>query len=144
MLITINLLPNRMLNIPIATAAVLLGIALVLVVVAFLLGRWLRHGEIRAHRRDATTRSRSVLLGEVYEKIAPFLPEFPFAARDMVFLGKGVDYIVFDGLSDGKLERIVFLELKSGNSRLSKNELMIRDAIHGKKVDYQELRLEGF
>jgi len=133
-----------MLKIPTDTAVIILGIALALIVAAFLLGRWLRHAEIRAHRRDATTRSRSVLLGEVYEKIAPFLPEFPFAARDMVFLGKGVDYIVFDGLSDGKLERIVFLELKSGSSRLSKNELMIRDAICKHKVDYQELRLEGF
>ena len=133
-----------MLKISVATAVVILGIVLVLIVAAFLLGRWLRYTEIRAHRRDATTRSRSVLLGEVYEKIAPFLPEFTFASRDMVFLGKGVDYIVFDGLSDGKLEQIIFLELKSGNSRLSKNELMIRDAIRNKKVDYQELRLEGF
>lgn len=133
-----------MLHISIATVSVVLGITLVLIVTAFLLGRLLRHREIRAHRRDAATRSRSVLLGEVYEKVAPFLPEFPFAARDMVFLGKGVDYIVFDGLSDGKLERIVFLELKSGNSRLSKNEAMIRDAIRHKKVDYEELRLEGF
>jgi predicted Holliday junction resolvase-like endonuclease len=121
-----------------------LGVVLGLMVLAFLAGRWLRHSEIRAHRRDATTRSRSVLLGEVYEKVAPFLPDFPFAARDMVFLGKGVDYVVFDGLSEGKLERIVFLELKSGNSRLSKNEAMIREAIRRHKVDYQELRLEGF
>jgi predicted Holliday junction resolvase-like endonuclease len=113
-------------------------------VVAFVSGRWLRYREIRSHRRDATARSRSVLLGEVYEKVAPFLPEFPFAARDMVFLGKGVDYVVFDGLSEGKLERIVFLELKSGNSRLSKNEVMIRDAIRRNKVDYEEMRLEGF
>lgn len=133
-----------MLKIPVSIALVALGLALVLIVGAYWWGRWLRHGEIRAHRRDATTRSRSVLLGEVYEKVAPFLPEFPFAPRDMVFLGKGVDYIVFDGLSEGKLERIVFLELKSGSSRLSKNEAMIREAIRRKKVDYQELRLEGF
>jgi predicted Holliday junction resolvase-like endonuclease len=133
-----------MLKISTAAALFAVGLALVLIVSAFLLGRWLRHRDIRAHRRDATARSRSVLLGEVYEKIAPFLPAFPFAARDMVFLGKGVDYIVFDGLSEGKLERIVFLELKSGSSRLSKNEAMIRDAIRGKKIDYQELRLEGF
>lgn len=133
-----------MLQLSYATVAIALGIALILIMAAFLLGRWLRHREIRAHRRDATTRSRSVLLGEVYEKVAPFLPEFPFAARDMVFLGKGVDYIVFDGLSEGKLERIVFLELKSGNSRLSKNEAMIREAIRRNKVDYEELRLEGF
>jgi predicted Holliday junction resolvase-like endonuclease len=133
-----------MVKIPIITAIVIFGIALFLIVAAFMSGRWLRHGEIRAHRNDATNRSRSVLLGEVYEKIAPFLPEFPYAARDMVFVGKGVDYIVFDGLSEGKLERIVFLELKSGQSRLSKNELMIREAIRGNKVDYQELRLEGF
>lgn len=133
-----------MLKISVATIALFFVVALCLIVAAFLSGRWLRHTEIRAYRRDATTRSRSVLLGEVYEKVAPFLPEFPFAARDMVFLGKGVDCIVFDGLSEGKLERIVFLELKSGNSRLSRNEAMIRDAIRRNKVDYQELRLEGF
>ncbi|MFM8333762.1 MAG: Holliday junction resolvase-like protein [Candidatus Methylumidiphilus sp.] len=133
-----------MLKISVVTAVIALLVALALIVGAFLLGRRLRHSEIRAHRRDATTRSRSVILGEVYEKVAPFLPDFPYAARDMVFLGKGVDYVVFDGLSEGKLERIVFLELKSGQSRLSKNELMIREAIRGKRVDYEELRLPGF
>jgi predicted Holliday junction resolvase-like endonuclease len=133
-----------MLQISVTTAAVILGIALILIFAAFLFGRLLRHRDIQAHRRDATSRSRSVLLGEVYEKVAPFLPDFPFAARDMVFLGKGVDYIVLDGLSEGKLNKIIFLEIKSGNSRLSKNELMIREAIRNKKVDYQELRLDGF
>jgi predicted Holliday junction resolvase-like endonuclease len=39
-------------------------------------------------------------LGEVYEQLTPLLPDFPFSPRDMVFVGKGVDYIVFDGLSE--------------------------------------------
>jgi len=30
-----------------------------------------------------------------------------------VFLGKGVDYLVLDGLSKGNLSKIVFLEIKS-------------------------------
>ena len=68
---------------------------------------------IRRHRSDAVIRSRNVVLGSVHEKIAPLLPHFPYSYKDLVFLGKGVDYIVFDGLSKGDLQRIVFLEIKS-------------------------------
>lgn len=62
----------------------------------------------------------------------------------MIFVGKGVDYVVFDGLSQGALKKIVFLELKSGASRLGKNELMIRDVVERGKVEYKLERLEGF
>ena len=117
---------------------------LLLLAIAFFLGRWLRAGHIRSERTDATVRSRSVLLGEIYEKIAPFLPDFPYKPKDMVFLGKGVDYIVFDGLSAGRVEKIVFLELKSGASRLSKNEILIEEAVRSKRVEFRTERLEGF
>jgi len=41
------------------------------------------------------------------------LPNFPYHYKDLVFLGKGIDYLVFDGLSEGNLKEIVFLEIKS-------------------------------
>ena len=51
--------------------------------------------------RKATLKgSRNQILGEVYEKILPALPNFPYAPKDMVFIGKGCDYIIFDGLSE--------------------------------------------
>lgn len=54
---------------------------------------------MKGNRKDAVDRSRSVVLGHVHEKIAPLLPHFPYSYKDLVFLGKGVDYLVFDGLS---------------------------------------------
>lgn len=51
-------------------------------------------------RKQSIKQSRSVILGEVSEKILPILPDFPYQSKDLVFLGKGVDYVVFDGLSE--------------------------------------------
>jgi predicted Holliday junction resolvase-like endonuclease len=60
--------------------------------------------------------------------------------RDMTFVGKGIDYIIFDGLSAGNLKEIVFLEIKSGSSAQNNNEKMIEDIIKKGKVRYEILR----
>jgi predicted Holliday junction resolvase-like endonuclease len=60
--------------------------------------------------------------------------------RDMTFVGKGIDYIIFDGLSSGNLKEIVFLEIKSGSSTQNNNEKMIEDIIKKGKVRYEVLR----
>lgn len=60
--------------------------------------------------------------------------------RDMTFVGKGIDYIIFDGLSSGNLKEIVFLEIKSGSSTQNNNEKMIEDIIRKGKVRYEILR----
>jgi predicted Holliday junction resolvase-like endonuclease len=54
-----------------------------------------------------------VLLGDVNEKVAPALPGFPYHFKDMVFIGKGIDYLVLDGLAEGRLRQIILLEIKS-------------------------------
>ena len=59
---------------------------LVIIMVAFLLGRLYRFRDIKRERKDAIKRSESVILGSVYEKILPFLPGFPYSPKDMVFL----------------------------------------------------------
>lgn len=92
---------------------------------------------IKKQRSDAVTRSRNIVLGHVHEKIAPLLPNFPYSYKDLVFLWKGVDYLVLDGLSKGNLSKIIFLEIKSGVSTLNKNEQMVRDCVHQKRVSYE-------
>jgi predicted Holliday junction resolvase-like endonuclease len=52
-----------------------------------------------------------------------------------------VDYIIFDGISEGNLKKIIFLEVKSGTSTLNKNEKMIRETIQKKQVEYSEYRI---
>jgi predicted Holliday junction resolvase-like endonuclease len=41
------------------------------------------HKEIR---KSTLTGSKNQILGELYEKILPALPNFPFKPKDMVFL----------------------------------------------------------
>ena len=80
------------------------------------------------------------MLGHVNEKIAPLLPNFPYHYKDLVFLGKGIDYLVFDGLSQGELRKIVFLEIKSGVSSLNKNERSIKECIWRGDISYEVRR----
>lgn len=88
-------------------------VAVLACVIGWLAGRLLRSRELSGARRDAVRRSESVLRGQAYEKILPYLPEFPYDPADMVFVGRGVDYVVFDGLSSGGVRSVVFLEVKS-------------------------------
>jgi predicted Holliday junction resolvase-like endonuclease len=117
-------------------AAVLLA-----TLIGFLLGRFARHRHISAERKDAIKRSGAVILGAVYEKVLPFLPDFPYAPKDMVFIGKGFDYLVLDGLSEGTLRKIVFLEVKSGGSRLNANEKMISAVVQDGPIEWEEYRI---
>lgn len=53
-------------------------------------------GQKKSLQRDAIRGSRNSITGEIYEKILPALPDFPYAPKDMVFIGKGTDYVIFD------------------------------------------------
>jgi predicted Holliday junction resolvase-like endonuclease len=77
----------------------------------------------------------------VYEKILPFLPGFPYSPKDMVFIGKGFDYLVLDGLAEtGNIREIVFLEVKTGTSKLNGNERAVKDAVCSQRISWKEYR----
>ena len=107
----------------------------------YLIARLLFGIQNRWQRKNAIERSKHVIMWQVNEKIAPILPWFPYNYKDLVFIGKWIDYIVLDWLSTGYLKQIVFLEIKSGNSLLNKNEIMIKDCLDRKKVYYEILRM---
>ncbi|MFZ5341575.1 MAG: Holliday junction resolvase-like protein [Patescibacteria group bacterium] len=44
--------------------------------------------QLSKQRKQAVERSKSVISGQVYEKIAPLLPDFPYNPKDMTFIGK--------------------------------------------------------
>ena len=97
--------------------------------------------EIPGHRKDAILKSRSVLSGLFSEQLAPFLPNFNFKPTECRFLGKPVDFIVFKGLDDKKVDEVVFVEVKSGKSKLSFVEKSLKEAIKNKKVSWKEYRI---
>lgn len=89
-------------------------------------------------RQDATKRSKSVMLGQITEHLVPFLPDFKYNPKDARFLGTPVDLIVFDGLSEGQLKQVVFIEVKSGASKqLTQRERQVRDTVLDKRVCWE-------
>lgn len=94
-----------------------------------------------AMRKQSVQQSKAVTLWYVSEKIAPLLPNFPYSYKDLVFLGKWVDYICFDGLSTGDMKQIIFLEIKTGKSQLNKNEAIIKSVIEKRRVKRETVRI---
>lgn len=89
-------------------------------------------------RADAIRRSTSVVTGKVSEQLAPYLPGFTYNPKDARFLGSPVDLVVFDGLGEGTLREVVFVEVKSGGATLSSRERSVRDAIRSGRVRWEE------
>src|SRR6266567_2642603 len=91
-------------------------------------------------REDAVQRSLAVTAGKVHEQLIPYLPDFPYNPKDARFLGTPVDLVVFDGLADGAVRRVVFLEVKTGVSGLTSRERQVRDVVEAREVEWAELR----
>ncbi len=98
-------------------------------------------GEIEGHRADAIARSRAVLAGHFSEQLAPYLPNFPFKPTECKFIGKPVDFLVFEGLDEKSIQKVHFVEVKSGKSNLSGTEKSLKDAILNGRVEWHEYRV---
>jgi predicted Holliday junction resolvase-like endonuclease len=91
-------------------------------------------------RQDAIQKSQAVTLGKITEHFVPYLPEFCYNPKDARFLGSPIDFVVFDGLNDGEVKGIIFVEVKTGTSTLNTRERRIRDAVQSGKIQWLELR----
>ena len=115
---------------------VLLIIAFALV--GFLVGKIVTELKIRRSRKDAVSKSRSSLMGKVWEQIAPYMPKMKYHPADLKFMGAPVDYIVFEGMNEKDIRKVVFLEVKSGKGRLSEQQQKLKEAVKNKKVEWEE------
>ena len=97
--------------------------------------------KIKNNREDAVKRSKAVLSGQIKEQISPFLPDFPCSAEDVRFIGKPVDFIGFCANENEQIEEILFIEVKTGGSKLSEREKQVKKAVEEKKVRYVEYRI---
>jgi predicted Holliday junction resolvase-like endonuclease len=95
----------------------------------------------RIIRQDAVQRSQAVTSGKVHEQLVPYLPGCPYNPKDVRFLGSPVDLVVFDGLAEGRLRRIVFVEVKTGSAGLTHRERCVREVVEEREVDWAELRV---
>ncbi len=81
-------------------------------------------------------RSQQVKYGKAWEKFAPFMKNFKYNPNDFKFIGEPIDGVVF-----GK-EKIVFLEIKAGGSKLSQRQKAIKEMVDKKRVEWEEIRNE--
>jgi len=94
----------------------------------------------KAIRKDAIDKSSSVTMGKMTEHMVPYLPGFEFNPADARFIGSPIDLIVFDGLGNDEVKKIVFVEIKTGVSTLSTRERMVRDAVIAKNIEWLEVK----
>ncbi len=83
----------------------------------------------------AAITSEAVNIGKTVEHIAPCLPGFPSPSGDYRRLFQPIDYIAFRNLTArGRIDAVQFVDVKSGNSKLTNIQKAIRDAVNQGKV----------
>jgi len=100
--------------------------------------KWIQEEEKRI-RDDAINKSTATILGRVGEQLAPLLifNNYGINPKEIRFLGNPIDFIAFKGLEDGRIEEIVFIEVKSGKYKtLTPRERQIKEAIENKRVSW--------
>lgn len=123
--------------------------AIIFIIIGYLIGKIITthsinkewEDKIPEQRADAINRSRASLGGKFSENLSPYFPDFPFHPTEMRWLGSPVDYIIFKGMDNDKIEELIFLEIKSGKSVLTAREKQIKKLIEEKKVSWKEYNL---
>lgn len=83
--------------------------------------------------------AHSVNIGFILERLAPTMGSFRFKHNDCRSLFDPIDYIIFEGLSQkGRVDKIFFIDIKTGNARLNKRQKEIKTVINSKKVNFKK------
>ena len=99
--------------------------------------------EIISKKKSSTqkrveTTTGSVNMGFILERLAPVLEQFPFDKNDCRSLFDPIDYVIFEGLQKtGKVQKIFFVDIKSGKAKLKSNQKAIKQIIEQKKVEFK-------
>lgn len=89
-------------------------------------------------KQKVLTTTKSVNIGFILERLAPVLENFPFDKNDCRSLFDPIDYVIFEGLNKtGKVQKIFFVDIKSGAAQLKKNQKAIKNIVENKKVEFK-------
>jgi len=104
---------------------------------AYLLARMERNWKDKYEKLFFQKKSSEVRLGQISEQLAPFLKEFKYDPKQSHFIGQPIDYVIFED------DRVVFLEVKSGKSKLTKCQKDIKDNVEAGRVVFETMRIDG-
>jgi len=74
--------------------------------------------------------TKSTNIGQTLEKILPSSKNFTFDSRECVSVFKPIDYLSFKGLIKNNVNLISFIEVKTGDARLTSNQKKIKNIIN--------------
>lgn len=113
-----------------------------LLILVFLITIYLMYIKIKKEKAKnkelfSKKRSAEVRLGLIAEQLVPFSKDFfkKYDPSKLMFLGKPIDFISFEE------DKITFIEVKTGISRLSKKQKNIKTLVEDKKVFWDEHRI---
>jgi len=85
------------------------------------------------------TGAQAVNIGFILERLAPTLDSFPFSHHDCRSLFDPIDYVIFEGLSQkGRVDKIIFTDIKTGKARLNLRQREIRSVIEEKNLTFKK------
>ncbi|HBO60123.1 TPA: hypothetical protein DD449_00345 [Candidatus Berkelbacteria bacterium] len=70
------------------------------------------------------------------EQFMPFLKDYPYDPCNFRFLGSPIDGVQFEE------DKVIFIEFKTANSKMSDKQRNIADLIYRKKIDFEEHRID--
>ena len=81
-------------------------------------------------------RSLSTRYGNLTEQFLPLVESYPWNPSYFRFLGSPIDGVQFED------DKVILVEFKSGKSKLSKNQRLIRDLVDAGHVEFKVVRLD--
>ncbi len=92
---------------------------------------------------DLAQQQRAVIKGKISEQVFPMVTNEIKNLSDARFIGDPIDYLVFDGISNESNNdiNIKFIEVKTGDSKLTKREEKVKDAVLNKRVEWREIKI---
>ena len=119
----------------VSLAGLLAALAAMVVLVVILQAFWIRRLSRLLRESRFQGRSLATRHGQVAEQFAPFLATWPWDPKGFRFIGSPIDGLQFT--PDG----VVFVEIKTGGSRLSPLQAQVRDHVEAGRVSWKEVRI---
>ena len=92
-------------------------------------------------RTKSLTTQRSVINGQAFEQLAPYLPGFEYNPSDCRFMESPIDFLMFDGLKDEKADvNMIIIDVKTGSAQINANQRRIKKAVEVGRVRFEVIR----
>jgi len=112
---------------------------LILLLLVFLISTLLLYRKVQVQNRLLVSRSQSLSTkyGKMTEQFMPFLKDYPYDEQKFRFIGSPIDGIQFQD------DKLVIVEFKTGDSRLTTRQRKIRDLVKKGRVYFEEITIRN-